>query len=427
MNDTALKFRIGIFALATLVVLAVLVVLFSGVPTIFSPYNRYTVVLDDAAGIGPGTPVRRSGVRIGEVESLDLDDQTGEVRVAILVNKKHTIWSNEVAVVTRNPLGDAAIELQTEREEKSAEPSSEEQQADPPPAEEKKPAAGKEANRGVVPPGSVIKGRSSTDIQRLLAEADRPLRELGKAAQSFNKMAPELNQAIREIRDLSRTTRQMMPELRKTNDEALVTLRNWGRLGERLDVLVRTEQDKFIKTLQDLDETTVRIGRTFNDENQRNLSNTLKNLSAASDGLERVTKNTDEFINDGRKTLDRMNKSLSQADELMATMQKAAKPMADRSERTMKNLDESAEKLNRTLSDAQALLQALSRSDGTFAKFINDPALYNNLNDTICMLLHILPRVDRMMKDMEVFADKIARHPEALGVGGAVRPSSGIK
>jgi phospholipid/cholesterol/gamma-HCH transport system substrate-binding protein len=28
---------------------------------------------------------------------------------------------------------------------------------------------------------------------------------------------------------------------------------------------------------------------------------------------------------------------------------------------------------------------------------------------------------------MRVFTDKVARHPEVLGVGGAIRPSSGLK
>ena len=184
---------------------------------------------------------------------------------------------------------------------------------------------------------------------------------------------------------------------------------------------------RFIKTLQDLDETLVRVGRTFDDENQRNFRNTLKNLSTASDSLDGITKNADGFLNDGRLTLRRMNQSLEQADKLMVTLQKATNPIADRSDRIMKNMDEGTERLNRTMVDVQALVQALSRSDGTFSKMVNDPALYNNLNDITCMLLHILPRVDRMMKDMEIFADKIARHPESLGVGGAVRPSSGIK
>jgi len=52
---------------------------------------------------------------------------------------------------------------------------------------------------------------------------------------------------------------------------------------------------------------------------------------------------------------------------------------------------------------------------------------YNNLNDAASMLTHSLPRIDRILHDFEVFADKIARHPESLGVGGAIRPSAGLK
>ncbi len=427
MHDTTMKFWIGVLVMTSILILAVLVVLVGGVPTFLAQDNRYTVLLENAAGVGIGTPVRRAGVRIGQVDGVELDAETGKVRVTIVVNKKYAVWDNEVPVVTRDLLGNTAIDFQTVPDEKASEASVEEQQE--PPAEGKK-----TPGRGVVPPGSTIRGRVSPDAQRLLAEADRllpsterALRELGKAAESFNKIAPDLAQAVREVRDLSRTTRQMMPELRKTNDEALVTLRNWGRLGERLDVLVRTEQDRVIKTIQDLDEVLLRAGRLLSDENQRYFNNTLKNLSAASDSFDRLTKDTNGFINEGRRTLDKMNKSLEQADQLMNTMDKAVKPMADRSERTMKNLDESSERLNRTLIDAQALLQALNRSEGTFAKFVNDPSLYNNVNDAACMILHILPRLDRMMKDLEVFADKIARHPEALGVGGAVRPGSGVK
>src|SRR5206468_12880581 len=50
-----------------------------------------TIVFDDAPGVAPGTPVRRSGVRIGEVKSVDLDDETGKVRVAIVVEKRYTL------------------------------------------------------------------------------------------------------------------------------------------------------------------------------------------------------------------------------------------------------------------------------------------------------------------------------------------------
>ena len=38
-----------------------------------------------------------------------------------------------------------------------------------------------------------------------------------------------------------------------------------------------------------------------------------------------------------------------------------------------------------------------------------------------------MPRLDRILKDFETFADKLAHHPEAIGLGGVVRPGSGLK
>jgi phospholipid/cholesterol/gamma-HCH transport system substrate-binding protein len=101
--------------------------------------------------------------------------------------------------------------------------------------------------------------------------------------------------------------------------------------------------------------------------------------------------------------------------------------MADRSATVMKNLDEGTDKLNRTMTDLRELLRAVGQGDGTFRRLIADPSLYNNLNDAACMLVRIMPRLDRILHDVEVFADKIARHPESLGIGGAVKPSSGLK
>ena len=43
------------------------------------------------------------------------------------------------------------------------------------------------------------------------------------------------------------------------------------------------------------------------------------------------------------------------------------------------------------------------------------------------MIARVMPRLDRVMRDVEVFADKIARHPESLGLGGVVSPSAGLK
>lgn len=390
MNEYAMRFRVGIFILAALILLAVLVILFGGLPTIFQTFNQYTVVFADAPGVAAGTPVRRSGVRIGEVKNVDLDDATGKVRVHVLIERNHTLRRGDRAVIVHGLLGgDTTLDFLPQR-------------TDVPPGE--RPALGSDEE---------LVGDRQSDVQTLLTQTsdlvpstERALNDMRKSLQRYERMAPDVENTVKEIR--------------RTNEELQVTVRNWGKVGERVDVLLQTNQDKLVKSLDNLNETVVRVGAVFSPENQRNLSTTLKNVRTGTDNLESISRNTNELLQQSRQTIQRVNDSVKQADEVMANLQRATKPLAERSDNVMRNLDESADKLNR-------LMSALTQGNGTFRQIMNDPALYNNLNDAACMLVRIMPRLDRIMRDIEVFADKVARHPESLGVGGVVSPSSGLK
>jgi phospholipid/cholesterol/gamma-HCH transport system substrate-binding protein len=190
---------------------------------------------------------------------------------------------------------------------------------------------------------------------------------------------------------------------------------------------VRTNEDQLVKALENANDVLRRMSGVLSDENQRNLSATLKNARAGSENLDSISRNTEAVLKQSQQTLDRMNQSLNRTDEVLTNLQKATKPMADRTDSVMKNLDEGTDKLNRTMSDLRDLMRAVGEGDGTFRRFITDPSLYNNLNEAACLIVRIMPRLDRILHDIEVFADKIARHPESLGVRGAVSPSSGLK
>ena len=97
MNEQAIRFRIGIFVLAALIVLGVLVVLFGGMSFSFRPTSTYTLHIARAQGVAPGTPVRRSGVKIGEVRKVSLDNDTGRVEVLIQVRDGYTLRKGDPA------------------------------------------------------------------------------------------------------------------------------------------------------------------------------------------------------------------------------------------------------------------------------------------------------------------------------------------
>src|SRR5262249_34983299 len=138
-------------------------------------------------------------------------------------------------------------------------------------------------------PGTEFTGKTQADVAALVSEfskvtpsAQEAFLEATRTLERYRRMSPQIEDALR---DLLRTT-----------DEMQVTSRSWGRVGERVDVLIQTNQDKLIKTLDTLNDTVVRVASVFSDENQRNLATTLKNASAGSKNLESIAKNTDELL-----------------------------------------------------------------------------------------------------------------------------------
>ncbi len=424
MNDQALRFRFGIFVLAALILLAVLTILFGGFPNYFKRTDDYTILFASAQGVTPGTPVRRSGVRIGEVRSVKLDNDTGKVTVVIRIDDTYNLPKGDRPTLQQNLLGgEATIAFLPPADPKEANP---------------EPRAPGEVMQGVIPADAGTLMQQTADLVKPAQEA---LFEIRKVAQGINNMGPTLEATVKdfrevgkmirqigpdlqktseEIRGLAKETRDAIPEIGKTNEELRLAVRTWGKVGERVDVLLKSNEDKINRSVDRMEETLKRLNDVLGDENQKNLRDTLRNAKNASGQF-------DELIKDTRVTMKQVNDSLKRADEAITDLQKVMKPLGDKGPAILKNLDESTDNLNKTLKDVRELIQLAARSDGTVSKLLFDPSLYNNLNDSAVMVTKILPRLDRTLRDVEIFADKLARHPELIGLGGALRPSSGLK
>ena len=389
MNEQAIRFRLGIFVLGSLILLGVLIILFGGFPGFFKGAETYTITFDIAPDVAPGTPVRRSGVRIGEVKKVTLDDETGKVDVEISVHSEFSLRKQDQPTLVQGLIGgDSRIDFVPQ----------------PP---------GVKVAPGRVEPGAHLQGTVQADAGTLVQK-------------TTDVMVPAKDTLV-EAKKVFQDINKISPEIRKTNDEFQLTMRNWGKVGERMDVFLIENEKKIAQAVTRLEQTLKRVGDTFNDENQKNLAITLKNVKNTSDKFDNLAKTTEEMLKDSQKTVQRINDSIRRSDEVLSNLEKTTKPMAKSSEKIVKNLEESTDKLNKALGEVRDLMQLLARSDGTMQRLLSDPSLYNNLNEAACMVTRILPRVDRTLRDVEIFADKIARHPESLGLGGMIRPSTGLK
>lgn len=433
MNERTMRLWLGMFVVAALLLLGTLVVLFRSLPRFVKSTTPYTIVFPDAPGVSPGTPVRRSGVRIGEVTSVSLDDETGKVRVGVAIDKEFGLRRDEQPVLVTGLLGsDATIDFMP-----------------------KPPVEGQVADRSRVLPGEELVGSRQVTVNALLNRASEvvpatqeTMNDIRKSLQRLEKMSPLMEETMKEYRDLAKDLRGAVPDLRKTNDEVrdlaksaretlpeirrdlddiAATARTYTKLGERLDNFVQANQDKVVKAIDALNETLKSVAALVGEENQRNVNAVLKNVRAASDKADEIAKNVADISREGRTTVRRLNDSLVKADEVMLNIQKATKPFAERGDAIVRNLDETLVTLNKTLTDTSQLIRAVGQSDGTLSRFLTDPTLFNRIDETVCGVQRALPRVDRILKDFEVFADKLARHPELLGVRGAVAPGPGIK
>src|SRR5262249_3039018 len=178
-----------------------------------------------------------------------------------------------------------------------------------------------------VEPGEVIAGARLANISTLLAQASQvvpttqeTLDQMRKSLQRFERLTPQMEGALKEYTRLAQSVNRTIPDVEKTNKQLLdtareieVTSRNWGRLGENVNNLVVTQQDKLIKTLDNLNDSIQRIGNVLNDENQRNVSAIIRNVRTSSDSLDELTRNTNELLKESHKTMKTVGDSVSKA------------------------------------------------------------------------------------------------------------------
>ncbi len=450
MAERGLRLKLGAFFAGTLLILAGLVVFFGRAPDLFSNKASYTVLFPEAPGIGPGTPIRKSGVRIGEVSSLELEPQTGQVRVQIRVDRKFLPRTSEEATITKGLLsGDAAIDFLP-----------------------RLPEEGTPAHPGeIYPPGSEIVGvppitpRSLlTPASGVLANAQQSLDRIVKAFEKLERLerlGPKMESTLDEFTGLARDVRAFIPELKKTNDRFQNLLgvdapnlpadliaaqqppdqtnlkgliRDIQELMRTLrpavdDVrgMVRRLEPELTGTIKSAHQTFDGINDVLTPENRKQFTELLKNINGVAVYVVKISTALTSLLDTAEKAIKNIDTQVTAAGAVVADVRAVTKPLAVKSESIVASVTESAEQLSKTLVEVRSLLQTFGHSNGSIQKLLTDPVVYQNLDLAAGSLARVLSRAEKITRDLEVFADKIARRPELIGVGGAVRPSSGLK
>jgi phospholipid/cholesterol/gamma-HCH transport system substrate-binding protein len=112
MKETRIELKVGVFVVAGLALLALLVLSFSRGNTLFTSTYRLRIVLPSAAGLKPSADVMMSGVPIGKASGLELLPDGRSVAVKVSILSKYKVRTNaSVHIDALGFLGDQYIEV----------------------------------------------------------------------------------------------------------------------------------------------------------------------------------------------------------------------------------------------------------------------------------------------------------------------------
>ncbi len=111
VDERVMRFRLGVVAIASAMVIVTLVLLFGRSPGWFKDTYRVHVKFKDASGVSPGTPVRKFGIRIGRVAEVGFADDGESALVTLEIDSEIRLRSDESFCLTKGLVGDAVIEV----------------------------------------------------------------------------------------------------------------------------------------------------------------------------------------------------------------------------------------------------------------------------------------------------------------------------
>jgi phospholipid/cholesterol/gamma-HCH transport system substrate-binding protein len=210
---------------------------------------------------------------------------------------------------------------------------------------------------------------------------------------------------------------------------------------------VREVTDKLQLTLDNINNTVGTINRIGTQVERANLPdlvaealNTLPGLMRKAEGtltqLQSTLRGFEEFSNslesigmEFKGVGQSVRSAIEHADEALINVEQITKPIAARSDLIAENLTRALSNVEALATDLRQFSRRLNASEGTLARLIDDPALYGKVNDTVESIrlvsgnVEILTRrLQPVIEDFRVTADKLARDPAQMGVRGVLSP-----
>jgi phospholipid/cholesterol/gamma-HCH transport system substrate-binding protein len=368
MNEREMQFRIGFFVIVAGLTLTMLIIWFGESPSLLRKHTYVTVHYSEAPGVAEGIPVRKSGIRVGEVTSITFDERPNQpdgVLVTLSLDGKYHFRAGTVPRVNRTFIGDASIDLL--------------------------PGTGTEwLELGDSPRNApIIEGAVAPDPSKALAAVTIAFEKVGDTLKTIDKAANGLARVSENSDKLS---------------EFLTTWRTTGQrvasAADGIDRFIKDNEQDFKPAVANLRDVSRKLNETLDPATQDALRSGVKQFAVASGQL---------------------STSLASAAPLFKDLGAPVNsvPTTD--------FGQAVRRLNLITSDVNLLTQTLRgrdgklNSEGSFQRLVTQKELYENVNHFATSGTAAFEGLKPVIAAFRAFAERISRDPSALTRGALSR------
>jgi phospholipid/cholesterol/gamma-HCH transport system substrate-binding protein len=346
MKDSTRNIAVGLTVMAGLVILAGVVFAFTGMAGFLATGYTIQVDMDSSHGVRAGDWVHLKGIRVGKVTDVNFtqgDPKKGVTYLMRIEREYRLPATTRLVIATKGFSGSAYLDLKTDGEPIEID-------GEVPEYLPMDRVVTIEGDAGGAGGGSLIPD------------------EAKDALDALGSLGEDLGPAMKEFGDLARNLNKLLE----------------GEEGQ--------DQGNIRKTFARLDRVLAGMEAVFGDEqNQKNLSASLKNLAEASQAA--------------RETMGEIRQIASDAGSVVESAGEATRAVTSAAQTAGGRIDDLSESLLARAEDLSQLLQTLHKGarklesgEGTAGKLLNDPKLFDNLVEATAQLDKLIQEMRGLVK-----------------------------
>jgi phospholipid/cholesterol/gamma-HCH transport system substrate-binding protein len=420
MNERQMQFRVGVVVLATMIIGGLLATLSGPIRTSVLPWARRTytvgIKVDKAPGVDQNTPVRKNGILIGRVKSIE--EQPDGMLLIAEINSNRPLFAEYDPHIRTTVIGDATIDFEFDFRHKRL-----------------------AADAQPVPDGYEFHGTADESPFDAIAK-------FGALQQDFAEAAHSLNLAGNEVSKLAAKLNETLGDGNKE-----------GKLTHLVDSTDRAMR-QFEATLTAFNEilgdpapngTTAaptNVARPFNGQQQLNqppngaqppgvqppgvqppaVQPNMQQPGSGQEMRRKLREGLNELpdaVRDMRSTMNEFRTVLQSAEKNFRNLEGFTEPLGQKGTDITTALLRAVNGLDRLVTDFSPVAQALQNRQSTIGQLLYEGKAYDNFNILMFNANQVLTdirdltfRLKPVINNARIFTDKIATEPGRIITGG---------